>query len=466
MQVIVEELIALGEIVWPMVITGLLLYSKSIISMLFLGHLGNMELAGGSLAMAFANITGYSVLKGLAMGMEPICCQAFGAKKWVVLGQTLNRTVGLLFLAVIPICVLWVNMEPILLWSGQEPGLTSMARVFLTYSTPDLLFHAYTIPLRIFLRTQGLTTPLTVSTTCAMILHLPINYFLVVYLHMGVKGVALASGFYTLNVSLGLLLYQLVSKTAIKPWNGLAFMAYFQGWQPLLSLALPSVCSVCLEWWWYEVMLLLCGLLGNPRASVAAMGVLIQTTGLLYVFPNSLSMSLSNRIGHELGADQPARAKRATIVGLTVAGICGLLACSFTIAVRNKWGRLYSSDQQILDLTTIALPIVGLCELGNNLQTASYGILTGSARPYMGAYINFGSFYLVGLPVAALLCFKMVLGFVGLWLGLAAAQCSCTCMMIYTLLKTDWREQAKRAKELTQATEAGEANDLEKNLLS
>ena len=464
MQVI-EELITLGKIVCPTVITGLLLYSKSIISMMFLGHLGDEELAGGSLSIAFANITGYSVLKGLAMGMEPICSQAFGAKKWLVLSQTYNRTVFLLSFSVIPICLLWLKMESILLWSGQEPSITSVARVFLTYSIPELLSQAYLNPLTIFLRTQGLTKPLTMSATCAMILHLPINYLLVVYLNMGVKGVALASGFYSVNVNLGLLLYLLVSRKAIKPWDGGLLITYFQGWQPLLSFALPSVCSICLEWWWYEVMLLLCGLLSNPKASVAAMGVLIQTTGLLYVFPSSLSMSLSNRIGHELGADQPARAKRATLVGLTVAIVCGLLACIFTILVRNVWGKLYSSDKQILTLTSVALPIVGLCELGNNLQTASYGILSGSARPNMGAYINFSSFYLVGLPVATLLCFRLELGFVGLWLGLAAAQTSCMSMMVYTLLQTDWREQAKRAKELTQATEAGK-NDLEQNLLS
>ena len=57
----------------PMILTGLLLYLRSMISMLFLGRLGGLALAGGSLAIGFANITGYSVLSGLAMGMEPIC---------------------------------------------------------------------------------------------------------------------------------------------------------------------------------------------------------------------------------------------------------------------------------------------------------------------------------------------------------------------------------------------------------
>ncbi|OMO89686.1 Multi antimicrobial extrusion protein [Corchorus capsularis] len=44
------------------------------------GHLGKLALADGSFAIDFANITCYSVLSGLVMGMEPICGQAFGAK--------------------------------------------------------------------------------------------------------------------------------------------------------------------------------------------------------------------------------------------------------------------------------------------------------------------------------------------------------------------------------------------------
>ncbi|GMP23642.1 hypothetical protein CsSME_00001166 [Camellia sinensis var. sinensis] len=57
-----EELSSLRKISCPIVITSLLFYSKSVISMFFLGQLGDNELAAGSLSIAFANITGYSVL--------------------------------------------------------------------------------------------------------------------------------------------------------------------------------------------------------------------------------------------------------------------------------------------------------------------------------------------------------------------------------------------------------------------
>ncbi|KAJ6946347.1 hypothetical protein NC651_001173 [Populus alba x Populus x berolinensis] len=79
------------------------------ISMLFLGRLGELALAGGSLAIGFANITGYSILSGLSMGMEPICGQAFGAKRYKLLGITLQRTILLLFSNFHPYCLFMVQ---------------------------------------------------------------------------------------------------------------------------------------------------------------------------------------------------------------------------------------------------------------------------------------------------------------------------------------------------------------------
>ncbi|KAL3834760.1 hypothetical protein ACJIZ3_009496 [Penstemon smallii] len=433
--------------------------------MLFLGHLGDIALSGGSLSISFANITGYSVLKGLAMGMEPICYQAYGAKKWEVLTQTYRKTLFLLLVAAFPITLLWLNMEPILLWLGQDEKIATMAKVYINYSIPDLIAQANFHPLRTFLRTQNINTPLTISVTCAMLLHCPINYFLVVHLNLGIRGVALASAWNTLNVNLGLLVYLFLSKTSLQPWKGGITDTFSEGWKPLLALAGPSMLSVCLEWWCYEILILLCSLLSNPQANVAAMGILIQTTSLLYVFPSSLSSGLSIQIGHELGADQPGQAQQTTIVGVTLAVLWGILAFVLTIVVRDVWGKLFTCNPKILGMTSITLPILGFCELGNSPQTAACGILVGSARPKMGCHINFISFYLIGLPVAALSAFKFKMGFVGLWFGLAAAQVSCTCMMACTLLYTDWAQQANRAKELTKEKE-GSKNDLEAPLLS
>ncbi|XP_074359547.1 protein DETOXIFICATION 53 [Apium graveolens] len=433
------------------------MHSKSIISMMYLGRLGKVELAGGSLAISFANITGFSIMKGLCMGMDPICCQAYGAKRWSLVSQTYLKTVLLLLFTTIPISLLWLNVEHLFKHLGQDRAITKIAKMYLLFSLPELIAQSNLHPMRSLLRTQGLTSPATIVATTATILHFPITYFLVTYLNLGVKGIALASVSHTYNMNIGLIIYILASKVSIKPWAGATFISTFQGWRPLLSLAIPSVCSVCLEWWWYEIILFLSGLMSNPESSVAAMGILIQTTGTIYVFPYALSLSTSQRVGYELGAGQPARARWAAVVGVSVGLTLGCSIFGLTIALRSIWGKMYTNDPQILDLIKTALPLLGMAEIGNAPQTAASGALTGSARPKIGIRINLAAFYLIGLPAVVVISFKMKIGFKGLWIGLVLSQAACMIMMVYTLIKTDWKHQAKRAEELTVA--AGQAHD-------
>ncbi|KAI5328821.1 PREDICTED: DETOXIFICATION [Prunus dulcis] len=438
----------IANIAFPMVLTGLLLYSRTMISMLFLGRLGELALAGGSLAIGFANITGYSVLSGLAMGMEPICGQAYGAKRFKLLGLTLQRTVILLLLTSIPIALLWFNMKRILLSCGQQDDIATQAKSYIFYSLPDLIAQSLLHPLRIYLRSQSITVPLTFCATLAILLHIPINYLLVCVLNLGIKGVALSGVWSNVNLVGSLIFYIAISGVYKKTWGGFS-KECFKGWKSLMNLAIPSCISVCLEWWWYEIMILLCGLLLNPQATVASMGILIQTTGLIYIFPSSLSFGVSTRVGNELGANRPERAQLATIVGLSYSFILGFSALLFAVTVRNIWASMYTQDSEIITLTSMVLPIIGLCELGNCPQTTGCGVLRGAARPKLGANINLGCFYLVGMPVAVWLGFFAGFDFRGLWLGLLAAQGSCVVTMLFVLARTNWELQAQRAKELT-----------------
>lgn len=441
---------SLISLAFPIILTGLLLYSRSMISMLFLGRLGSLPLAGGSLAMGFANITGYSVLSGLATGMDPICTQSHGAGRPHLLATALRRTVLLLLSASVPIALLWLSMRRILVFCGQDPAIAAAAHSFILFSLPDLLLLSLLHPLRIYLRSQSITLPLTAAAAAAVSLHFPINYLLVPYLRLGIPGVALASVITNLNLVVLLLLYLRLSGLH-RPVSSSHDEKTFSlaGWRALLSLAVPSCASICLEWWWYEIMVLLCGVLLHPQATVASMGVLIQTTSLIYIFPHSLGASVSTRVGNELGASQPDRARRAARVGLACGALLGITAFLFSFSVRNIWARIFTADPEIISLTASVLPILGLCELGNCPQTTGCGVLRGSARPRVAANINLGSFYGVGMPVSVGLAFWAGLDFRGLWMGLLSAQATCLVLMLTVIYRTDWARQARRAQFLT-----------------
>lgn len=454
-----EELFHLLQNALPLILAGLLLYPRGIISMYFLGRLGELELAGGALSIAFANITGYSVLYGLALGTEPICGQAYGAKQWSLMALTTKKAIiGLIFTSV-PIAFLWFNMQRILLLCGQDKGVTEVAGVYIIYSIPDLAVHCVLHPLRIYLRSQNITIPLSICAALALPLHVLANILLVNVLHMGVQGVALAAVWTNVNMLMFLLVYLNFSHAAMKGiWLSTGWSFSKKDWAPLVKLAIPSCVLVCLEWWWYEFMIMLSGLLVEAKATVATMGILIQITALVYIFPSSLSLAVSTRVSNELGANRPAKARLAVMVASCCAVVLGFVAMAFTTTIRHTWGRMFTKDETILRLTAIALPIIGLCELGNSPQTTGCGVLRGSARPSLGVKINLASFYIIGMPVSIILVFGFGIGFVGLWLGLLAAQASCAISMLFVMMRTNWLVEAERSKGLTGMHEAEEEN--------
>ncbi|GJN15539.1 hypothetical protein PR202_gb02460 [Eleusine coracana subsp. coracana] len=447
-----------------MVGAGLLMYLRSLVSMLFLGRLGRLPLAGGSLALGFANITGYSVLSGLAAGMDPVCGQAFGAGRPSVLAAALRRTVALLLAASVPVALLWVAMRRVLVAAGQDPEVAAAAHEFILFSLPDLAVQSFLHPLRVYLRAQSVTLPLTCAAAAALLLHVPINVFLVRTLQLGIRGVAIGAVWTNVNFLLFLVAYVV----SFSPSSGeLSFHGNDKAidddeeeemeveWGRLVRLSVQSCVSVCLEWWWYEIMVLLCGVLADPKAAVAAMGVLIQTTSLLYIFPHALSCAVSTRVGHELGAGRPAGARRAARVGLALGAGLGVAACAWAAAAaRGKWARAFTADAGVLRLAAAALPVLGAAELGNCPQTAGGGVLRGSARPGTAARVNAAAFYGVGMPAALALAFwPGRMDFAGMWVGMLAAQLVCAGLMLRAVLRTDWEEQAARARELTGAVD-------------
>ncbi|KAG5555104.1 hypothetical protein RHGRI_012588 [Rhododendron griersonianum] len=457
MAEVVEELKRMADIGFPLVAIGLVGYLKNMISVVCMGRLGSLELAGGALAIGFTNITGYSILSGLAMGMEPLCSQGFGSRNTTLVSLTLQRTIILLLFASLPIGLLWLNLEPLMLMLHQNPDISHIASVYCRYAIPDLIANSILHPLRIYLRSKGITWSLMWCTSLAILLHLPITIFLAFILRLGVPGIAVSTfvtNFITLFFLLGYIIYTRTPKDPIcqpliPPIMPLpSTTSLGEEWGMLLRLSIPSCLAVCLEWWWYEFMTLLAGYLDKPQVALATSAIVIQTTSLMYTLPSALSQSVSTRVGNELGAGRPGKASLATMVATGLAILVSTLGLLWTTLGREAWGRFFTKDNEVLELTMVVLPIIGLCELANCPQTTCCGVLRGSAKPSVGACINFYSFYLVGMPVAIVLAFVWRLGFLGLCYGLLAAQVACLISMFTVIYKTDWGKESLKAKDL------------------
>lgn len=84
---LVPRLLALAL---PLAGQNILAYSLSLISVGFIGHLGKYELSVAVLATSLYNLTGNSVIQGMAGGMETLCGQV--CWWWCLLVVTLSNT--------------------------------------------------------------------------------------------------------------------------------------------------------------------------------------------------------------------------------------------------------------------------------------------------------------------------------------------------------------------------------------
>ncbi|KAI3964658.1 hypothetical protein MKX01_020475 [Papaver californicum] len=70
----------------PMIITNVFYYSITLISVMFVGHLGEVELVGATLANSWATVTGLALMTGLSRALKTLCGQGYGAKLYKMLG--------------------------------------------------------------------------------------------------------------------------------------------------------------------------------------------------------------------------------------------------------------------------------------------------------------------------------------------------------------------------------------------
>lgn len=69
------------------------------------------------------------------------------------------------------------------------------------------------------------------------------------------------------------------------------------------------------------------------------------------------------------------------------------------------------------------------------------GVARGSGWQHLGAFVNLGAFYLVGMPVAIVLGFVVHLKGKGLWIGLNSGATVQSLLLSVITCFTDWQKQ-------------------------
>eukprot|EP00258_Populus_trichocarpa_P021880 XP_024437899.1 protein DETOXIFICATION 16-like isoform X2 [Populus trichocarpa] len=410
------------------------------------GHLGELSLSGASMATSFASVTGFSLLLGMASALDTFCGQAYGARQFHMLSIHMQRAMVVLLLVSIPLAIIWANTRPILMACGQQKDIAEEAGLYARFMIPSLFAYGLLQCLVKFLQTQNIVFPMMLCAGITTLLHILVCWVLVFKSGLGYIGAALASSFsYWINVLL-LVLYVKFSSSCSKTWTGFSKEA-FHDIVNFMRLAIPSAVMVCLEMWSFESMVLMSGLLPNPELETSVLSISLNTAATVWMIPYGLSGAASTRVSNELGAQHPYRARLAVCVVITIAVAEGILVGIVLILIRNVWGYAYSNDIEVVDYVAVMLPVVATSNFLDGLQCVLSGVARGCGWQKIGAYINLGSYYLVGIPIAILLAFVFHVGGKGLWLGIICALIVQVFSLATITIRTNWEQEAKKATE-------------------
>ncbi|KAI3502941.1 hypothetical protein L1887_31351 [Cichorium endivia] len=441
-----REIKKMTVIAVPMVAVAVLQYLMQMVAVAMVGHVDEQSLSSLAIATSLTNVTGFSLLSGLVGGLETLCGQAFGAKQYNKIGVYTCSAIISLLLVCIPISISWIFLDKFLILIGQDPLISHEARKYSIYLIPALFFGAIVKPLVRSLQSQSLTLPLLVSSGLVLCFHVPLCWVFVFKLKMGSTGAAVAfsvSNFFYLM----LIVFYLKFSSRCENTRVTFSMDALLGIKEFFRFAVPSAVMICLKWWSLEVLVLLSGLLPNPKLETSILSICLTISTLHFTIPYGFGAAASTRISNELGAGNPQAARLAvhTMMFLTV--IEAIIASVTVFSCRHYLGHVFSNQNAVVSYIASMSPFISLSIITDSLQAAISGIARGSGWQHIGAYVNLGAFYLFGIPAGIVLGFPLHLKAKGLWIGIVIGSIiQSTSLSLITGL-TNWQKQAMKAKE-------------------
>ncbi|KDP34996.1 hypothetical protein JCGZ_09284 [Jatropha curcas] len=445
-DVFLQEGKKLGYIAAPMVVVTLSLQLINVISMMMVGHLGELALSSSAMAISFSIVTGFSLISGMASALETLCGQAYGAEQYRKLGNQTYSAIFSLILVAVAVSILWFNMEKFLILIGQDPLIAYEAGKFIRWLVPALFAYAIFQSLNRYYQTQSLIIPMVISSCVTISFHIPLCWSLVFKLGLRNLGGALSISISNwLNV-IFLVFYMKYSSACAKTRVPIS-LELFQEVGEFFRFAIPSAIMICLQWWSYECVILLSGLLPNPQLETSVLSVCLLTIGTLYTIPYGLSAAVSTRVSNELGASNPQAARISVYSAMSITVIELILVSGTLFASKHIFGYIFSSEVEVVDSVSTIAPLVCLTVIIDGFQTVLSGVARGCGWQHIGAYVNLAALYLCGVPAAAILGFWLQLRGRGLWIGIQIGAILQTILLSVVTCYTNWEKQVIKARE-------------------
>ncbi|PPS00834.1 hypothetical protein GOBAR_AA19837 [Gossypium barbadense] len=383
----------------PAIFTKFSTFGVTIISQAFVGHIGPTELAAFSLCCTVLFRFGNGVLIGMASALETLCGQAFGAKRYHMLGIYLQRSWLLLFLTTTCLLPLFIFTTKILIALGQDEKIAIVAAF-------------------------------SIGT------HICLSWLLTMKLKYGLIGALLSTILAYWIPNIGQLIF--VTCGGCKDtWKGFSMLAFKDLW-PVVKLSLSSGAMLCLELWYNTILVLLTGNLKNAEIAIDAFAICLNI--------NAWQMMISLVLGCQMSLEEEARVK-FSIMTITLTSLCiGCVTFVLFLCLRGRLAYVFTESEEVGNAVVDLSPLLACSILLDSVQPVLSGIAIGAGWQSSVAWVNIASYYLIGIPIGVVLGYVFNMEVKGVWVGMLLGIFVQALVLIIIIWKTDWDKQVLLAQ--------------------
>eukprot|EP01018_Ginkgo_biloba_P032995 Gb_25415 [translate_table: standard] len=430
----------------PSIIVSIFNFMLSAISQMFAGHLGELELAGASIANVGIQGLAYGIMLGMASAVQTLCGQAYGAKQYSLLGVICQRSMIIMTATAILLAFLYWFADSVLIEIGQSKAIAAAGAIFARGLIPQLFAFALNCPMQRFLQAQNIVAPLAYISVGTFLLHILLTWLAVDKLGFGLLGAAL-----TLSLSWWILviltaLYILYTPSCKDTWTGFSVKAFTGLWS-FFKLTVASAFMLTLEIWYTQGLVLISGLLPDAEVALDSISVCMNYLNWDMMLMLGLSTAASVRVGNELGARRPKTARFSVMVVVSTCFIISLILAIAVLVLKRELSIAFTSSTVVIQAVFALTPLLALSVLLNGIQPILSGVAIGCGWQSVVAYVNLATYYIIGLPIGIALGFKTTLGVKGIWWGMIIGVGLQTLILIILTARTNWNKEVQTAGE-------------------
>lgn len=381
---------------------------------------------------------------GLLLGLDTVVSQSYGAGDRDDCRHSLISGVWLsLFLIPVVMGAIWL-LNPLLSAWGIDPAVMSVTQPYLrvlNWSAPTLiLFFGF----RRYLQSINIVRPIMITLLTANLVNIFCNWIFV-FGNLGAPAMGAEGSAWATFISR---IYQFLVLGAVILQNepDLRHMSAHVSWKPdfsrvreLLRLGMPAAGQIGLETGVFAVVTVLIGKLG--AIPLAGHQIALQTVSMTYMMPLGISSAAAVRVGHAIGRGDHEGMARA---GWTALGLgAAVMSCAaMALLIFSYWiARLFTPEADVIAAGMVLLRIAAFFQLFDGLQVVATGALRGGGDTRTPMFCHFTGYWVIGLPLGSLLCFRYGMGAPGLWIGLSVGL-----VIIGVVLVEVWRRKGQQSE--------------------